>query len=116
MDFLGRSPTGPGTGTPDGTTFSNGLTAAHPNPFGPSTTVSYSVASRSHVSLVVFDLAGRVVRTLVDREVRPGEHRIAWDGTTDAGLRAASGVYFIRMEAEGTNETYREARKLVLLK
>ena len=116
MDFLGRSPTGPGTGTPDGTTFSNGLTAAHPNPFGPSTTVSYSVASRSHVSLMVFDLAGRVVRTLVDREVRPGEHRIAWDGTTDAGLRAASGVYFIRMDLEGKHASYREARKLVLLK
>ncbi len=116
MDFLDRSPTGPGTGTPDGTTFSNGLTAAHPNPFGPSTTIRYSVASRSHVSLIVFDLAGRVVRTLIDREVRPGEYGIAWDGTTDAGLRAAAGVYFVKMETARHAGAFHATRKLVLLK
>jgi hypothetical protein len=116
MDFLGRSPTGPGTGTPDGTTFSNGLTAAHPNPFGPSTTIRYSVASRSHVSLKVFDLAGRVVRTLIDREARPGEYRIAWDGTTDTGLRAARGVYFVKMEGTGEAGAFREIGKVVMLK
>jgi hypothetical protein len=114
MEFLGESPTAPGTGANGTSTFINGLTAAHPNPFGPSTTVRYSVAARSRVKLRVFDLAGRVVRTLVDREVHPGEYRIAWGGATDAGLRAAAGVYFVRMEVDGTASG--AARKLVLLK
>jgi hypothetical protein len=114
MNFLGRSPTGAGTGTPDGATFRTGLTATHPNPFGPSTTIRYSVGSRGRVSLRIFDVAGRVVRTLADREVPPGEYRIAWDGRTDAGLRAASGVYFVRMEARG-GDAFRATRKLVLL-
>ncbi|MCK4680651.1 hypothetical protein KAT82_05965, partial [bacterium] len=61
-------------------------------------------------------LAGRVVRTLIDREVRPGEYGIAWDGTTDAGLRAAAGVYFVKMETAGHAGAFHATRKLVLLK
>jgi hypothetical protein len=116
MEFLGETPSGPGTGIADGRTFRNGLTAAHPNPFGPNTTVRYTVATESHVSLRIFDLAGRVVRTLVDREVRPGEYRIAWDGSTDAGLRAATGVYFVRMEVTGGDSPFLSARKVALLR
>jgi flagellar hook assembly protein FlgD len=77
--------------------------------------VRYTVATQSHVSLRVFDLAGRVVRTLLDREARPGEYRITWDGTTDAGTRAATGVYFVRMEAEG-DTPFSSARKIVLIR
>jgi flagellar hook assembly protein FlgD len=49
------------------------------------------------VALKVFDVTGRVVRTLVDRALEPGAHAIAWDGMSDAGIRTSSGVYFYEL-------------------
>jgi flagellar hook assembly protein FlgD len=57
-----------------------------------------------------------VVKTLVDGDANPGEHVAVWDGTTDSGGRAASGVYFVRLEADGGRGASAVARKLVLLK
>ncbi len=91
----------------------NGLFSVYPNPFNPTTTIRYSVASEGPVSLRVFDIAGRVVRTLALKSVAPGEHEVVWDGTTDSGGRAASGVYFLRME---TADGAQFDRKAVLLK
>jgi hypothetical protein len=88
------------------------LGRASPNPFNPVTTIAYSVAAPGRVSLKIYDVAGRVVSTLVDGAHEPGEHEIPWGGATDSGDRAASGVYFIRMEAAG----FRAVEKLVLLK
>lgn len=96
---------------PGGTAVTS-LGAAHPNPFNPLTTVRYGVASRGRATIAVYDVAGRLVRTLVDGEVDAGEHVAVWDGRTDFGKRAASGVYFVRMEALG----FRAVRKAVLLK
>ena len=53
------------------------------------------------VSLKVFDVAGRLVRTLVDGRRTAGAHSERWDGRDESGLNAASGVYFARMKAEG---------------
>ena len=86
--------------------------AVHPNPFNPTTTIEYSVPSAGHVTLSVYDLAGRRVATLVEGELPPGPNEVTWDGTTDAGTRAASGVYFVRLTTETTEATGR----LVLLK
>jgi hypothetical protein len=116
MEYFGKVPTGPGTGTEDNEVFVTKLSHARPNPFNPSTTIAYTLAGRSQVAIRVYDLAGRVVRTLVDGEAGPGEHKVVWDGTTDAGQRAASGVYFVRMEAEGPAGGFREVGKVVLLK
>ena len=116
MEYFAKAATGPGTGTPNGSTFANRLTHARPNPFNPRTTIEYSVAAPGHVTLRVHDLAGRVVRTLVDCDVEPGEHKVVWDGTTDAGRRAASGVYFAKMEVAGRAVAFRATRKLILLK
>ncbi len=88
------------------------LGRGRPNPFNPVTTIEHSVARPGRVTLRVYDLAGRIVRTLVDAELEAGEHEAPWDGTTDEGLRAASGVYFVRMETAG----FRASEKLVLLK
>jgi hypothetical protein len=87
-----------------------------PSPFGDETTIRYGVATRGHVIMRVHDLAGRVVRTLVDSVVEAGPHTVTWDGTTDPGHRAASGVYFLRMKAAGKHAGFRDVRKLVLLK
>ena len=116
MEYFGKSPTGPGTGAEEGAVFANRLGHARPNPFNPSTTIEFSLAEESRVNLRVFDCAGRVIRTLADTEFEAGPHAAVWDGTTDAGRRAASGVYFVRIETAGRTGAFRATRKLVLLK
>jgi hypothetical protein len=84
-----------------------GLGQNFPNPFNPVTTFRLAVPRAARVTVTLYDVAGRVVRELADREFEPGYHEIP--------LRAdglASGVYFCRMSTEGYNET----RKLLLLK
>jgi hypothetical protein len=92
------------------------LRSPHPNPFNPTATIEYSIASSGHVALRVFSASGRVVRTLVDDDIDAGEYKAIWNGLTDSGDRAASGVYFVRMSSDGRNGCYKEVRKLVLLK
>jgi hypothetical protein len=116
MEYFGTTPTGPATGTEGGEVLVTRLGPARPNPFNPRTKFEYSLAGRSQVAICVFDLAGRVVRTLVAGERGPGEHTAVWDGTTDTGGRAASGVYFVKMEAVGASGAFAAARKLVLLR
>jgi len=104
------------TGVDDGGAGAAWVMPPRPSPFGDETTVRYGLATRGRVSLKVYDLAGRVVRTLVDADREAGPHTVSWNGTTDAGTRAASGVYFVKMELEGTATGPGEVRKLVLLK
>ncbi|MBN2288638.1 MAG: T9SS type A sorting domain-containing protein [Candidatus Glassbacteria bacterium] len=92
------------------------LTQNSPNPFNPSTTISYSVrgsgVATAQVSLKVYNLRGQLVRTLVD-EVKPaGSYTVHWDGHSDNGSQVASGVYFYRMKTQDFVQT----RKMVLLK
>jgi hypothetical protein len=116
MEYFDTVPTGPATGTEGGEVLVTRLGPARPNPFNPRTTFAYSLAGRSHVAIRVFDLAGRVVKTLVEGVRGPGEHAAVWDGTTEAGDHAASGVYLVKMEAAGTPGAFAAARKLVLLR
>jgi hypothetical protein len=79
----------------------------YPNPFNPVTTFAYSVPTRARVSIIIYDVSGREVRTLVDEQVEPGYHQTVLHAT---GL--PSGVYFARMVAGSFIET----RKITLLK
>ncbi|MDH5628226.1 MAG: T9SS type A sorting domain-containing protein, partial [Candidatus Krumholzibacteria bacterium] len=90
------------------------LEPAVPNPFNPSTQIRYRVAQDSRVTIGIYDVAGRRVRLLVDEFVPASAnvHSREWDGTADNGARAASGVFFVRMQAGGATET----QKIVLLK
>lgn len=72
-----------------------------PNPFNPNTTIAFSLPRQGAVTLQVFDVRGRLVRTLVDESRGAGEHRVVWDGTDDGGRAAASGVYLYRLNADG---------------
>jgi hypothetical protein len=84
-----------------------------PNPFNPSTTVYYDVpAGGGNVSMRVYDVSGRLVRTLVDGHQSEGSRSVTWDGTGDRGQSVASGIYFYRMSAPGFTET----KKMVLLR
>jgi hypothetical protein len=90
-----------------------GLRQNYPNPFNPSTTISYTVPEGSHqVMLEVFDIRGRLVRVLADREQPQGSYSVVWDGTNESGARVASGVYFSRMRSGG----FSAVRKMVLIK
>jgi len=82
------------------------------NPTRVDAALAYSVPATSHVSLVVYDVTGRVVATLVDEVVTAGAHTASWDGRTTDGTTAASGVYFARLETTQGSA----AEKLVLMK
>jgi Tol biopolymer transport system component len=83
-----------------------------PNPFNPSTTIRFSLDRAGAVTLDVYDVAGHLVRRLVDREISAGTWAEDWDGRDQAGREVASGAYFYRLRASGQTQT----RKMVLLK
>ncbi len=76
----------------------SGLEPCRPNPFNPRTTISFRIAENGPASLRIYDVSGRLVRTLVDGVVEAGTHEMAWDGRTVDGRAAASGIYFMRLE------------------
>ena len=83
-----------------------------PNPFNPATVIRYDVpAGGGDVSLRIYDVGGRLVRTLVDGVETPGEKSVTWNARNDRGHRVASGVYFYRLTAPGFEMT----KKMVLL-
>jgi hypothetical protein len=90
------------------------LGRAAPNPFRPLTAIPYSLARSARVQIDVRDVAGRLVRKLVDGTQAAGEHRAEWDGADDAGRRVAAGTYFYRMTVDG--RTRMGAGKISLLR
>jgi hypothetical protein len=84
----------------------------YPNPFNPTTTISFDLPVKSHVELVVYNILGQRVATVVDQDFPAGEHEAKWYGTNDQGVSVASGVYLYRIRAEGFVQT----RKMLLLK
>ena len=83
-----------------------------PNPFNPSTRIRFTLNSPGYTRLDVFNLLGQRIRTVVDRVYPAGSHEVTWDGTTDDGRPAASGVYFYRLQ-KGPD---RLTRKMTLIK
>ncbi len=83
-----------------------------PNPFNPQTTITYDLPRASHVTLRVLDIAGRLVRTLVDDDLPAAQHRAIWDGADDSGRRQPSGVYTYQMVADDRVAT----RKMTMIK
>jgi hypothetical protein len=86
--------------------------AVYPNPFNPVTEVKYVVPQAGRVKLQVFDVSGRVVATLVDAVLPPGEHRTTWNGKDSGGATVSAGIYFMRAVSGGSSVT----TKAVLLK
>ncbi|MBI4720507.1 MAG: T9SS type A sorting domain-containing protein [Chitinivibrionia bacterium] len=84
----------------------------YPNPFKPSTTISFGLNETGNAALEIYDVSGRLVRVLVDRMLDAGNHRETWDGRDASGGKAASGVYFYRLKTERFEKT----RKMILLR
>jgi len=89
-----------------------GLAQNYPNPFNPETTIEYQVPQTAPVRMMVYNILGQQIRTLIDEVRDAGQHRVIWDGRDDAGRPVASGVYFCQMTAG----SYRQTRKMTLLK
>ncbi|MBX2989839.1 MAG: C-GCAxxG-C-C family protein [Bacteroidetes bacterium] len=85
----------------------------YPNPFNPSTNLEFSIPKSETVSLSVYDVHGRLVRNLVTNETfSQGTFKTQWDGTNDAGMRVATGIYFARLSAG----TFNAVQKMNLIK
>lgn len=112
-----RLPTGIGDQLPDASLpVAYALSQNYPNPFNPVTSISYDVPGSNGepagVLLRIYDMRGRLVRTLVDEEQHPGMYSIIWDGRDDHGEPLASGVYFYRMDSGA----FSSLKKMVLLR
>jgi hypothetical protein len=83
-----------------------------PNPFRAQAIIRFQVPGRQQVSLAIYDVAGRLVRTLVDGPVDPGLHSIVWDGRSEARQRVPCGIYFDRFETTG----YTKTRKITFVR
>jgi hypothetical protein len=88
------------------------LSQNYPNPFNPTTTIQYSVAVPGKVQIMVYDLLGREVKTLVNRFHEVGYGSVEWNGTDSRDVPVASGVYFYRLSAPGATKV----QKMVLMK
>jgi hypothetical protein len=83
-----------------------------PNPFNPSTTIRFTTPTSGVVNVAIYDVNGRLVRTLVDGPLPAGQHGVVWDGTDASGRHVASGVYLYRLTSgEGT-----VTKRMVLLR
>ena len=84
----------------------------HPNPFNPTTTIEYGLASPELVSIKLYNVRGQLVRTLVNEHKAPGWYNVDWDGRDQRGNVVASGVYVSRM----STGSFVDTKKLILLK
>lgn len=88
------------------------LLASAPNPGRPGTTIAFELPSRQAITLAIYDVRGRRVRTLAAGDFAAGRHGLYWNGRGDAGEEAAAGIYFARL----TTTTERHTRKLALVR
>jgi hypothetical protein len=83
-----------------------------PNPFNPTTTLTFDVAQAGNVTIAIYDVSGRLVATLLDARVDVGRRHVEWNGTDASGSLVPSGIYFYRMKAAGFEAT----RKMILVR
>jgi len=108
LSYFGFSGGGTPANIPEATAFS---VSSYPNPFNPATRMDYTIRSPGHLSLKIYDVRGRLVRTLLDEQVETGGF-VMWDGSNESGAQVASGVYF--REARMAGEV--DIEKLALIK
>ena len=84
----------------------------HPNPFNPSTTITFAVPKAGEITLSIYNLRGQLVHSLHAGPIAAGRHKIVWDGADVRGAKVASGIYVYQLKAEGMVMS----KKLVLTK
>jgi acetyl esterase/lipase len=83
----------------------------YPNPFNPSTNITFSLAHDSHASVVIYNIQGQKITTLLEQRLTLGHHTIQWNGLDITGKRVPSGVYFYKLQTDGSTIT----RKMVIV-
>jgi hypothetical protein len=84
----------------------------YPNPFNPNTAISFTLSSRSRVSLDIYNILGQNVRGLINQEMPAGDYKVVWDGKDNSGKSVSTGIYLYRLNAG----EFAQTRKMVLLK
>lgn len=84
----------------------------YPNPFNPSTSITYTIPIRSHISIDITNLKGYNIKSLFKGDVLAGSHSITWNGTDDYSNKVPSGIYFLTLKSSDFNQT----RKMMFLK
>ena len=88
------------------------LSNCYPNPFNPTTTIEYGIATDSQVTFSIYNVAGQLVKTLVNEHQKANYYSVIWDGTNNTQKSVASGIYFYKLQT--TN--YSKTKKMVLLR
>lgn len=105
----GCGPVAVGDETPGIAPFAFRVEPAVPNPFNPRTAIRFTLPAAGRVTVAVYDVAGRLVRTLLDEDRPAGAHAAVWNGLDEGGRAASAGVYFYRVECGTDNRTGRMA-------
>jgi len=92
------------------------LSQNYPNPFNPQTNIKYKLAEYSVVSIKVYNILGKEITTLVEKEQTPSGYQISWEAKDSEGKLHPSGVYLIRLSANGKSFTYTKTIKAILIK
>ena len=94
-----------------------GISQNYPNPFNPSTVVRYQLPAASYVEIVVHNVLGQKVRTLLAGDIPAGYHHADWNGHDDAGKPVASGVYLYRINAHNAaGQSFTAVKKMALVR
>ncbi|MCJ7508335.1 MAG: T9SS type A sorting domain-containing protein [candidate division Zixibacteria bacterium] len=88
------------------------LSQNYPNPFNSETVIEYTLPKQARVKIVIYNVLGQKVKTLLDQKEPLGYRRVIWDGKNENGETVSSGIYFYRIETEG----FIQAKKMLLLK
>ena len=94
-----------------------GINQSYPNPFQVFTTIEYEVPTTEKVKIVVYNIRGQAIKTLVNQEISAGYHTVLWDGTNDSGDEVSSGVYFCQIFVPNSTSTnFKKAIKLTKIR
>ena len=88
------------------------LYSNYPNPFNPQTRIDFGLHEDAYVELVIYDIMGREVITLVDEQYTPGYKSIIWDATNQLGMKVSAGMYFYALRAND----FTQIKKMILMK
>lgn len=88
------------------------MTQNYPNPFNPTTQIKFGIPSNANVKVVIYNMLGQQIKTLVNSNLAAGTYNLTWDGTNDAGMKVNSGAYIYRITAGN----FVESKKMILLK
>lgn len=90
----------------------NRLLSNYPNPFNPETNISFNLAEAETATLEIFDIRGKLLKTIIDKELPAGSHSYRWNGKTDNGSEVGGGIYIYRL----ITPSFNQSKKMILLK